>query len=66
MFHLATTRFRDNRLQPIVLPSYVWQARPLPDVGTMAGGRLVVGLQENGNVSKGIPCPLGRCAAKAS
>jgi hypothetical protein len=59
MFHLVTTRFRDNRLQPIVLPPYAWQAHsPSPMLrGTMAGGRLC-GFARGWNVSKGIPCPL--------
>ena len=49
MFHLVTTRFRDNRLQPIVLPPYVWQAQPFPMWrGTMARSATVLGLQENG------------------
>ena len=59
MFHLVTTRFRDNRLRPIVLPSVCVASTTLPDVAGNNGEVCdCVGFARERNASKGIPCRL--------
>ena len=59
MFHLVTTRFRDNRPQPIALPPVCVASATLPDVAGNNGEVCdCVGFARERNVSKGTPCRL--------